>query len=586
VRDTTVAPITRGFCARWTPRREEAAPAEFSVVDRVLWARRIVPGTPEAASFLEPSLMHLHDPSLLPGLEAAAARILRAARSGERIVVYGDYDVDGVSASAVLWHTLRALSPGADVGTYIPHRVDEGYGLNPGAIRELCAAGAAVIVSVDCGVTAVESASAARAAGCDLIITDHHNLPEGPLPDAFAIVHPRLPGSAYPFGDLCGAGVAFKLAWRLMTMAHGSSRLSPELRDLLLELLGLTSLGVIADIVPLLGENRTIARFGLARIKHSRVEGLRALVHASGLAGEKVREEDVGFRLGPRLNACGRMGHAREALELLTTATGARAIELADQLSRQNDERRAAERRMADQAADMAEAEGMTGPARRAIVLAHDDWHTGVVGIVCSRLVERFHRPVILMRCAGGECHGSGRSIEGFSLHGALARCSHLLLGFGGHDAAAGLRLETTRLAEFREAFTAVANESIGPEELTKLNRWDADATLEDLTVEGVRGLSMLAPFGAGNPCVALRVPGVRLAARPELFGANANHLGMHVRSPGGRVMRVVAWNWANRLERVARSGALDLWIEPQLSTWNGSTRVEPRLLDAAEVAG
>jgi single-stranded-DNA-specific exonuclease len=254
--------------------------------------------------------------------------------------------------------------------------------------------GARLIVSVDCGVTAREPARVARELGVDLIITDHHNPPATveELPDAYAVVHPRHPLSTYPFGELCGAGVAYKLAWRLCTLACGSERIDPAMRELLLELLAPCALGVIADVVPLVDENRVIARFGLAKVKTSQIAGLRALVKASGLDGEKVSAEDVGFKLAPRLNACGRMGHAREAVELLTTAKGERAAEIAADLTRKNDERREVERRIFEEAAAMAQERGMTSPECRAIVLANASWHTGVVGIVCSRLVEKFHR--------------------------------------------------------------------------------------------------------------------------------------------------------------------------------------------------
>ena len=360
----------RGLLRRW--KRRGAGPSDPAMDVGPLMARILrCRGLGDAAAaelFLSPLLKHLHDPSLMPDLDRAAERMLAAAKCGETIAIYGDYDVDGVTATAILYHTLRHICPAAKVVTYVPHRLEEGYGLNPEAIAELADGGATVIVSVDCGITAVEPARVARERGVDLIITDHHNPPadEAMLPPAFAVVHPRRPGSQYPYGELCGAGVAFKLAWRLATMESGGARVSESTRELLLELLGLCSLGVIADVVPLNGENRVIASFGLKRIKHSRLEGLRALVEASGLAGENVEAEDVGFKLGPRLNACGRMGHAREAVELLTTATGPRAIEIATQLSRQNDERRSTEQRILEEAIELAQAAGMTGPDRRA----------------------------------------------------------------------------------------------------------------------------------------------------------------------------------------------------------------------------
>jgi single-stranded-DNA-specific exonuclease len=289
-----------GLTCRWTFRNADAPAAarDLPLVDRVLSARGIAQAG--AGDFLDPRLVHLHDPALIPDMDRAAARLLGALKGGETIAIYGDYDVDGITATAMLYHMFGAIAPDAlreRVITYVPHRIEEGYGLNADAISELAKRGAKVIVSVDCGVTAVEPARRAREEGVDLIITDHHNAPAGdaPLPDAFAVVHPRRPGSAYPFGDLSGAGVAYKLAWRLATMHERSPRLSPPMRTLLIDMLAFAALGTIADVVPLIGENRVIARFGLGRIKHSPFIGLRALVNASSLGGENVDAMDVGW---------------------------------------------------------------------------------------------------------------------------------------------------------------------------------------------------------------------------------------------------------------------------------------------------
>jgi single-stranded-DNA-specific exonuclease len=592
------API-RGIQALWLPRpsprssHNNAPPAARSsapLIARLLAARGLSPG-PASDAFLNPSLKQLHDPSLMGGLDRSAHRLLHAARAREPIVIYGDYDVDGISATAILYHTLRAIAPDARVTTYVPHRLEEGYGLNASSIAELCAGGARVIVSVDCGVTAVWPAKVARDAGVDLIITDHHNLPAPDdtgsiqLPDAYAIVHPRLTDEThptpYPYPELCGAGVAFKLAWRMLTLHAGATRLPDDLRDLLLDLLGLASLGVIADVVPLVDENRVMARFGLTKVKHSAIPGLRALIEASNLSSDRVREEDVGFRIAPRLNACGRMGHAREAVELLTTATGPRAIEIAQQLSRMNEQRRATEREIFEHACDLAHREGMTEPDRRAIVLAHEDWHPGVVGIVCSRLVERFHRPTILMRRHDGQCHGSGRSVPGFSLHAALAACASTLTQYGGHDMAAGVRLEASRLDDFRDEFIARANQAITPDDLVAKLHYDAIAHPGELTVASVTDLRRLAPFGRDNPSVRVRIEGLRIAARPELLGSTNRHLSMHVRDDRGRTLRAIAWGWGEHVERFRMGMGVELLATPTLNHWQGSTSVQLEVADA-----
>lgn len=560
-------------------------------MDRVLAARGIDPAAPLAAAFLDPKLNHLHDPSLIPGLDAAAARVLRALSSGETIAIYGDYDVDGVTATAILYHMLLSLDPGSAgrIITYVPHRLEEGYGLNADAISELARRGAKVIVSVDCGVTAFESALRARAEGVDLIITDHHNPPaEGAgLPEAFAIVHPRAPGSEYPFADLCGAGVAYKLAWRMATMHERSPRLTPALRTLLVDLLAFAALGTIADVVPLVGENRAIARFGLVRVKDSPFVGLRALVEASRLDGEKIDTMDVGFRIAPRLNAAGRMGHARDAVELFTTAAPERAAVIARELTAQNDARRRVEKQIFDQACEMAEAAGMTLPDRRAIVLAHPDWHAGVVGIVCSRLVERYSRPAILMAQRDGSCHGSARSVDGFNLHGGLVQCAQHLDRFGGHDMAAGLHLAESSLAAFTEAFIAHANAHIRADMLRPLLRIDCDAALEELTPESVSDLDRLEPFGRDNPRVVLAIRGARLV-ETKPFGANSRHLSLTLRGeatgpngrPGARLVRAIGWNWAERRESFAAGATMDLAVRPALSHFGGRTTVEPVIED------
>ncbi|MFO0832797.1 MAG: single-stranded-DNA-specific exonuclease RecJ [Phycisphaerales bacterium] len=561
------------------------------MLERVLGARGI--GDEQAAAFLEPKLSQLHDPSLMPGLDRAAQRVLDAVRAGERVVIYGDYDVDGVSATAILYHSLRAIDPSCDLGTYVPHRLEEGYGLNAASIADLCrgtpeSPPARVIVSVDCGITAVAPANVARELGTDLIITDHHNPPTDgqELPRAFALVHPRLPGSAYPFGDLCGAGVAFKLAWRLMTLAAGSARLDERMRGVLLELLGLCSLGVVADVVPLVDENRVIARFGLSRIKHSTIEGLHALVEASGLSGENIKAEDVGFKLGPRLNACGRMGHAREAVELLTTAQGARARAIAEDLTRKNDERRKTEKVIFEQACALAETAGMTGEASRAIVLSQPGWHAGVVGIVCSRLVEKYHRPAILL-CEKEEdgrvlLHGSGRSVEGVNLHGAIQDASAHVESFGGHDMAAGLKLRAGALDSFRGAFAASVARVLRPEDMFGRAEFDTDAGLHEITAPAVRSLESLAPFGRGNPTIVIRLPGLQVAQRPVLMGADAHHLSLHLRSRDGHMVRAVAWRWAAHAGMLPQGTPVDVLATPRINAWNGASKVELEVVDIA----
>lgn len=567
------------------------------VVSRVLIARGQT--TPQgAAAFLDPKLTQLHDPSLIPDLDIAAERILRALKDREPVVIYGDYDVDGVTATSVLYHTCKAIEPDADVRTYVPHRLEEGYGLNAEAMVELAQQGAKVIVSVDCGVTAVGPALAAREAGVDLVITDHHNPPVRveDLPRAFAVVHPRRPDSRYPFGELSGAGVAYKLAWRLATLSCGGpgAKTTPKLREMLVELLAFAALGTIADIVPLVGENRILARYGLVRAKNSPFIGLRALVEAAGLSGEDLDAMAVGFRLGPRLNAAGRMGHARDAVELFTTAGPERARELAKMLSEQNDARRGVERAIFDQACAMAEKAGMTGSEQRAIVLAHPQWHPGVVGIVCSRMVERYHRPTILMQMHDGVCHGSGRSVDGFNLHAGLVHCAEQLDRYGGHNMAAGVHLVEPKLHAFTDRFTAYANSMIAAELLSAHVTVDCEATPSELHPQAVQELHKLGPFGAGNPEPKLLVRNLTIAGKQSM-GAEAKHATLQLRAMPetgtapttqgyGLVWRCVAWGWGEHLDKLPIGAKIDAVIKPRISRFNGNERVEPEVCDVRVV--
>ncbi|MFN0011911.1 MAG: single-stranded-DNA-specific exonuclease RecJ [Phycisphaerales bacterium] len=579
---TAHTPI-RGLTRRWILREGAAATDHaLSLLERILHAR----GTHDPAqvlAFLNPKLTHLHDPRLLPDIDLAAHRILAALHARERVVIYGDYDVDGVTATAILVHILHHLAPESVVATYIPHR-DEGYGLSVAALQQLASEGANVVVSVDCGVTAVEPAAAAKAAGIDLIITDHHNPPAAgsPWPNALAIVHPRGKNSLYPFEHLSGAGVAYKLAWRIATLAaeaQGRTRVDEPTAALLVELLPLVALGAIADVVPLTGENRILARFGLERTKHSTIVGLRALVEACRLAGEKVSTWDVGFRLAPRLNASGRMAHAALALELFTTTDAARAAAIAEQLEARNQERRALEQTITNHAAERAVAEGQTSPTHRAIVLADPTWHRGVVGIVCSRLVDRFGRPTILLAEEDGVCYGSARSIEGFNLHAAIGLCAQHVESFGGHDMAAGVKVLPAKLPAFVAAFTAVCNERISIDDLTRRVVIDALCTGDELTLETVRSLEKLEPCGSGNPAVHLMLARVRIEKPPTPMGKGGEHLAIEVRS-GSRVLRLVGWRMGLHRPLLRPGQTLDVVVRPGVSTWTGKPVVEPELID------
>jgi len=579
---------------RWTLRSsmvEGTTPADTTVGERPSLVQRVFRArgfTDSAviARFCEPKLTHLHDPSLLPGVNEAAARLVAALRTNQSIAIYGDYDVDGITATAIIFHTLKTIAPNARVRHYVPHRVDEGYGINCDALRTLKSEGVDLVVSVDCGITAVRSAQTAREIGLELIITDHHSLPpEGvELPNAL-MVHPRLPGrdGAYPFGDLCGAGVAFKLAWRLCSLWCGSERVSKQLQELLMHLLPLAALGTIADVVPLVDENRTIAAWGLRLIKRTPLVGLQALITACGLDDEKIDSETVGFRLAPRLNACGRLGHATDAMRLLTEASPEEAMVLAQQLHEQNGHRQALERTIFEQATAMAEDGGFDRDDRRAIVLAHESWHPGVVGIVCSRMVERYGRPTVLLSRQNGVCKGSARSIDGYSIHAGIDSGREFLTTFGGHDMAAGLTFSADHLDAFTEKLIAHANANIAAADLMPGLHIDCEAGVEELTEDAVKKLQAMSPFGRGNHQPLICIREAILHEPPRAVGTQGKHLQLRLRQSAGgrdRWLKAVWFNGGGHAVNLASGMTLDLVIEPKLNHWQGRISVEAHVRD------
>ncbi|MGB0766494.1 MAG: single-stranded-DNA-specific exonuclease RecJ [Phycisphaeraceae bacterium] len=633
---------------RWHPPTPQATasdplpgplvPGLDPLLDQLLRARGI-DDADGAQRFLNPKLTHLHDPATLPGCVRAAQRLKRAVDEHQPIVIYGDYDVDGITASAILYHTLKQA--GASVSTYVPHRLDEGYGLNSEAIRAIANSGSRMaegqdiqtkesetignpkseiqnrsplLVSVDCGITANEPAQIAKDLGLDLIITDHHEFDPDHLPDAYALVHPGLPISdggsriadlhrhptdqpqsirnpkskiqnhTYPNRDLCGAGVAYKLAWQFALRHTGceqGGKLPDAYRRLLLDLLAFAALGTVADVMPLTGENRVITKFGLERISHTFNPGLNALIDASNLRSEKIDSYHIGFVLGPRLNACGRMGHAKEAVELLTVATGERAKELAEYLHDVNDERKATERQITAQATQMVLDLGYDDDQSRAIVLAHEDWHPGVVGIVASRLVERFCRPVVILciDAATGTAKGSARSVNAVNLHAAIQACDAHLTTFGGHAMAAGLSLPADHIDAFRRALVEEVNSRLGVDDLVQDLRIDADVALESCSVRVFGLVKSLAPFGRGNPKPRLMIRRLTLDRPAQRMGSAGKHLSMLLRS-GTRTIRAVAWNMGDRADDLPAGCAVDVVFQPAINEWRGNTSAELHVID------
>jgi single-stranded-DNA-specific exonuclease len=514
-------------------------------------------GEPAAArAFLAAADQHPLD--AFGGLREAAELILGHVRRGSRITVHGDYDVDGVCASAVLIRALRTV--GGDVDWYLPSRSTDGYGLAAATVDRLAARGTDLLVTVDCAITAVEEVARARAAGMEVIVTDHHSpRADGALPDA-PIVHPRI--GEYPCPDLCAAAVAHKLAQALL-QAHGED---PRPAD---EDLDLVALATVADVVPLLGENRRLVREGLRRLASTRKPGLRALMDVAKVDPSTVDAGAIGFRLGPRLNAAGRLYRADAGLELLLTEDRERARAVALELDANNTERRDVETRIRFEA----EAQVAEQGSAAAYVLASDGWHAGVIGIVAARIAERHHRPCVLIALDGAEGTGSGRSIAGFDLLGGLHAASETLQRYGGHRAAAGLTIARADVAAFREAFAAHAASVLTPEDLRPEVRVDAVAPGDALTLTLAEELEQLAPFGQGNPAVSLLVPAA-LLDDPRPMG-EGRHVSFTL-SAGGARSRCVMFGAGTRLP-AEPSEPVGAVVRLERNHWNGTT--EPRLI-------
>ncbi len=534
---------------------------------RVLAARGLA--EPERAkAFLAAPIRDLPDPFAMKGMELAVARLARAVEGGERIACYGDYDVDGVTSTALLAGFLRAA--GAEVATYVPHRLVEGYGLNRAAVERLAADGARLLVSLDCGITSVEEVRAAAALGVDVVIVDHHTVPVE-LPAAAAILNPHQPGCGYPSKDLAAVGVAFALAMALRRRLRergrfGEGRPEPNLK----EALDLVALGTVADVVPLVGANRVLVRAGLEVLAGSRRPGVRALKRVAGIPeGAPVGAGQVAFRLAPRINAAGRLDDAGRGVRLLLSDDAGAARALAEELDRENEARREIERRILEEAIEDARPRVRSGV--RGLVLAREGWHPGVVGIVASRVVERFHRPAVLVALGAGEGKGSGRSVDGFHLYDALAACGAHLARFGGHRRAAGVTVEAARVDAFRRAFEAEAAARLSPEDVVPRCRIDGWVDEADVTERAAEDLARLAPFGAGHPEPVFALRGS--AGKARTVGAGGAHLKLAL---GG--LDAIGFRMGDRLPLCG--GGVEAAFTIGFDEWDGTRRVQLRLRD------
>jgi len=515
-----------------------------------------------ARAFLRPELEALSDPLEWVDMGRAAAVIARAVRAGEGILVHGDYDVDGQCAAALLTRVLRTA--GARVEPFVPHRLRDGYDFGPAGIAAAQRAGARLIVTCDCGITAVDAVAQANVAGLAVVVTDHH-LPGDALPPAAAVLDPRRPDCPSVDKDLCGTGVAFKLAQALCRELG----LSPNLP---LHFLDYVALATVADVVPLAGENRILVRHGLKLLAGSRWAGLRALVETAGLGGKPLRAGHVGFILGPRLNAAGRIGDAMDGLRLLLSDDPAEAAALARELETLNTRRQQIDQQILAEAVDLAEA--TLRPEDRALVLAADGWHPGVIGIVASRLVERFGRPTFLVGWEGDTGRGSGRSIPGFDLHGALHAVAGHLERYGGHTMAAGLTVRRDRFEEFRVAFLRVAGEFLRPEDLAPAQRVDLEVPLGAVSAELERLVRHFEPCGAGNPAPVFGVRGARAVGARRV---GTNHLKFTLADDSG-TLPAIGFRWADLVPSDWLGRPVDVAFKLERDDWQGRAVVQARV--------
>jgi single-stranded-DNA-specific exonuclease len=543
------------------------------LVARLLWLRGMKETLP-AKAFLQPRLADLVSPSVLPDMDVAAARIVRAIKQGERIAVCGDYDVDGMTGTALLVRFLRLAK--ADVMYAIPDRQSDGYGLSAAGVDRLHAQGVRLVVTVDNGVSAHAALERARDLGIDVVVTDHH-LPGSKLPPAVAIVDPQRTDRPAPQqASLCGCGLAFKLAWGVAEVLPGA-RNDPALRTFLRDAVGLVALATIADVMPLLGENRVLVASGLQSLRGSQHPGVRALLEVAGVNPGGPTTEDVVWKLAPRLNAAGRMNRPEHAIDLFTTDSADRARDLVEELESANNERRQIEKGVVAEA--LAQAEDRLVD-RHSLVVAGDGWHRGVIGIVAARLVDAHARPSVVIGIEGDGGRGSCRTTGNVNLHAALERCGVHLKRYGGHAAAAGLEVDRDRIPAFAEAFEEAVREQVGETQPESMLHLDGEARPEEFTLDVVEQVRRLAPFGAGNPEPRFALRGAQVAGRPRLMGATSDHLSFAVKVPTGAI-RVIAFRQAASHDLVASGVPLDLAVTPTVNEWRGTRTAE---LQASEI--
>lgn len=521
--------------------------------------------TEDAKLFLRPKLDQLHDPLSFLSMDKAVERLARAVQDKELVFIHGDYDVDGICSTTLLTRTVREL--GGQAMPFIPRRIEDGYDLSDAGVDAAIEAGAKLVVTCDCGTTAVAPVARLCEAGIDVIVTDHH-LPGGELPNCLAVLNPKRPGCEYRDKDLAAVGVAFKLALAL-------ARSLGKNENFIWGMLDLVALATVADVAPLRGENRVFVRYGLKVLAETRNLGLRALIRAAGLDGKPLTAGRIGFVLAPRLNAAGRLGAAIRGVQLLMSESEHEANSIARELEELNYRRQTIDRATLEQARervlrmDLDETFG--------IVLADDTWHPGVIGIVASRLVEEFGRPVLLIALSGDQGKGSGRSISKFDLHGALGKCGDLLIRFGGHRAAAGVTIARERVDEFAARFNQVARSLLTAEDLVPEIRVDLEVSIDGMDERLESLFRHFEPFGSGNPTPVLLARNVTLTAPPRIIGRDGLKL---VLGMGTGSLEAIGWGLASRAGEFQPGGTVDVAFRLERDEYRGESRLQARIAD------
>ena len=523
----------------------------------------------DARFFLKPTLDDLHNPFLMEDMDLAVERIAAAIEQKEHIMVFGDYDVDGTTATTLLYLTIKLLTD--RISSFIPNRMSDGYGLSLEGLQEARNRGVTLILAVDCGITANAEVDQAREMGIDVVIIDHH-VPGDTLPKGVAILNPKRADCGYPFKELCGVGLAYKVAQALAEHVG-----LPE--NAVYTHMDIVALGTTADIVPLRDENRVLTKYGLDMMQQTHKSGLQALLDVAGLRGKELSTGHMLFQLAPRINAAGRMGDATRVVDLLITEDQKKAVELAEELNVENQRRRKEDTLTFEAARDIVEKDPFLSEAK-GLVLASDQWHPGIIGIVASRLVEAFNRPVVMISTAGEKARGSARTVGDFHLYNAIKECSDLLIQFGGHHHAAGLSIEKDRIEEFKHKFHEVVAKRATPEDFMPRLEIDSEIELDEVTPRMVRLMKMLGPFGPANHHPVLVSRNLSLVGTPRTLGVDKKHLKFRVRQKG-RTMEAIGFGMADYAGRLnASRDHLDLVFTLEENTYRGETNLQLRVKD------